>query len=211
MAQPPATEPRRGPAWSKLSAPTLRADRHHSPRPGPHWGGRSLCSRQEQRLEFFLVIQTNCKHFYSFLGPYINSCGAASAPGRRPAVHGGARRPAPARSLTPLCRRSPLASRRPARTKTSQQPTSTEPTPGTRPASAALQVELHRNARRCQPARAGTVSHSSAITPGSPLCSPLTHESSVPALAPRPLGQAIRQGGGSIPKRPLLEDRQRLR
>ena len=109
MAQPPATEPRRGPAWSKLSAPTLRADRHHSPRPGPHWGGRSLCSRQEQRLEFFLVIQTNCKHFYSFLGPYINSCGAASAPGRRPAVHGGARRPAPARSLTPLCRRSPLA------------------------------------------------------------------------------------------------------
>ena len=156
VAQPPATEPRRGPAWSKLSAPTLRADRHHSPRPGPHWGGRSLCSRQEQRLEFFLVIQTNCKHFYSFLGPYINSCGAASAPGRRPAVHGGARRPAPARSLTPLCRRSPL-------------------------------------------------------------CSPLAHESSVPALAPRPsgqarpLGQTIRQGGGSIPKRPLLEDRQRLR
>ena len=25
------------------------------------------------------LIQTNCKHFYSFLGPYINSCGAAEA------------------------------------------------------------------------------------------------------------------------------------
>ena len=26
--------------------------------------------------QFFLVVQTNCKHFYSFLGPYINSCKA---------------------------------------------------------------------------------------------------------------------------------------
>ena len=32
-----------------------------------------------------LMMQTNCKHFYSFLGPYINSCGArgwAPAPDR---------------------------------------------------------------------------------------------------------------------------------
>ena len=26
------------------------------------------------QYQFFLVIQTNCKHFYSVLGPYINSC-----------------------------------------------------------------------------------------------------------------------------------------
>ena len=27
------------------------------------------------QYQFFLAIQTNCKHFYSFLGPYINSRG----------------------------------------------------------------------------------------------------------------------------------------
>ena len=30
--------------------------------------------------QIFLVIQTNCKHFYSFSGPYINRCGKRSAP-----------------------------------------------------------------------------------------------------------------------------------
>ena len=28
------------------------------------------------QYQFVLVIQTNCKHFYSFLGQYINSCGS---------------------------------------------------------------------------------------------------------------------------------------
>ena len=43
--------------------------------------------------QFFLVCKQNCKHFYSFLGPHINSCGI---PARRPhpavPVDEGARR-----------------------------------------------------------------------------------------------------------------------
>ena len=31
------------------------------------------------QYRFFLVIQTSCKHLYSFLGPCINSCDAAKA------------------------------------------------------------------------------------------------------------------------------------
>ena len=31
------------------------------------------CFEPNQSRRFFLVIQTDCKHFYSFLGPYINS------------------------------------------------------------------------------------------------------------------------------------------
>ena len=31
--------------------------------------------RQRLQYQVFLAIRTNCKHFCSFLGPYINSCG----------------------------------------------------------------------------------------------------------------------------------------
>ena len=48
----------------------LRRDSGSSTRTAP----RSL------QYQFFLVIQTNCKRFHSFLGPYINSCDGSSEP-----------------------------------------------------------------------------------------------------------------------------------
>ena len=37
-------------------------------------------ARRRALYQYFLLIQTNCKHFYSFLGPYINSCGSEARP-----------------------------------------------------------------------------------------------------------------------------------
>ena len=32
--------------------------------------------KRSVRFQYFLVMQTDCRHFHSFLGPHISSCGA---------------------------------------------------------------------------------------------------------------------------------------
>ena len=86
------------------------------------------------QYQFFLAIQTNCKRFCSFVGPYINSCGASSdsprplaedpAPrsarrspagrGRRAGTRIGAGRGRPSRTLGCRGRRLELPPRPPA-------------------------------------------------------------------------------------------------
>ena len=65
-----ALEGRRGGGRARATAP-------HVPPPRP--GGVLVLQYQ-----FFIVIQTNCKHFYSFVGSYIHSCGDSAAPRSSP-------------------------------------------------------------------------------------------------------------------------------
>ena len=64
---------RRAPSIGGRRAPSAPPPHASAPQRNRGGGGSTPASLAVGRM-FFFVIQTNCKHFYSFLGPYINSC-----------------------------------------------------------------------------------------------------------------------------------------
>ena len=160
---------------------------------------------------FFFMIKTNCKHLYSFLGPYINSCIAACAvpppcpapppPHKRHPSSSGRLALTPATAVPPSCsapRRSLLlALLYPAAVPCPPAPTPSSPPPLRRPCGRpdARPPGSRGPARRRAPARQAAAPRPSRVP-----CRPSTHRRAAARRTGHVLPKPVLRAGCTCPK-----------